>query len=96
MAETVGLDRWLRKPYNFPSHEILYLGWDPMRYKIDEGDLWSGWFRPLALALIASRYPQDYTFDKNLVFRHSPTLGWHEPEKIKAMRGQFILSEKQH
>lgn len=83
VAEVVGLDRLLNRPYEgHPVEYLNYSGWDRMRYRVDESDLWSTWFRPLALALISTRYPGEFIDDVDWRFRPTPTLGWHDTDRL--------------
>jgi hypothetical protein len=85
IGEIVGLDRLLNKRVA-PSDITKYSGWNQMTYKIVESDTWSAWFRPLALALISSRYPGEFISNMNWKFRRFPGLGWHESSKILQSR----------
>lgn len=90
VAELVALDRLLNRPWQGrPVEYVCYSGWDKMRYRVDESDLWSTWFRPLALALISTRYPGEFIDDINWRFRRTPTLGWHDIEKLQAIKAQY-------
>lgn len=59
------------------SNILLYSGWDKMKFKVSESDIWSTWFRLLALALIESKYPELKNQNINFKFRRLPALGWH-------------------
>lgn len=63
---------------------VRYSAWDKMAYRADRSDMWSTWFRPLALALISLRYPGEFISGVNWHFRRVPCLGWHDPVKVKA------------
>lgn len=52
-----------------------YSSWKQMPYNLYSSDMWSGWFRPLAIALITSVY-SDKPVD-SFKFRRLPGLGWH-------------------
>lgn len=61
------------------SEFLAYSGWERMRFKICESDIWSTWFRMLALALINERY--HFSEELNNVtwrYRNYPGLGWHK------------------
>jgi len=60
------------KRNKFMSHA----GWQKMRFKIDESDMWSTYFRLLAIALIESRQASGKTIT-SWKFRTLPGLGWH-------------------
>lgn len=89
-AELVSLDRLLNRPWRGqPVKYVSYSGWDKMRYRVDESDLWSTWFRPLALALISTRYPGKFIDDMNWQFRRTPTLGWHDTKKLQSIKTEY-------
>lgn len=54
-----------------------YSGWKVMSCRINQSDIWSTWFRLLALALIISRYPEEFSTDVAWNFRKNAGLGWH-------------------
>lgn len=90
-AELVGLDRLLGCPWQPPPTKETYLtysGWERMRYAQDESDMWSAWVRPLTLGLIDARYPGRFSDRVAWRFSPGPTLGWHRPARLKAMRAQ--------
>lgn len=89
IAERTGLDRLLRKPYTEPYEIIRYAGWTKMEYSEDEGDLWSTWFRLLALALISSRYPGEFSEGATWFFRRGPFLGWHNTQQMWVIRNRL-------
>jgi len=90
VAELVGLDRLLHRPWQGrPVEYMSYSSWGKIRYRVDESDLWSTWVRPLALALISSRYPGEFIDDINWRFRRTPTLGWHDVERIQNLRDRY-------
>ena len=45
LADAVGLDRLLRRPYVAPQEVWEYSGWAKMPFDIRQADLWSTWFR---------------------------------------------------
>ncbi len=75
VAETLFLDRLLGRPW--PGKQTSHAGWNQMIYNYDEGDMWSAWFRLLAIALIAADDPARVTGAPAWTFRKTPTLGWH-------------------
>jgi len=54
-----------------------YSSWKLMPYDIHKSDMWSCWFRYLAISLIVSTYPDEFGTDFNFKFRRLPGLGWH-------------------
>ncbi|MDA8413571.1 MAG: hypothetical protein M0023_07245 [Desulfobacteraceae bacterium] len=46
-------------------------------YAINKADTWSSWFRPLSLAFIAKRYPENFTEPCNWRFPTWPGLGFN-------------------
>lgn len=55
----------------------FYSSWRLMPFNVNRSDMWSGWFRPLAIALIASTYPDEIGSNFKFNFRRLPGLGWH-------------------
>jgi hypothetical protein len=53
-----------------------YSSWELMKCKINQSDLWSTYFRLLALALISSRYREEFHAIPCWKFRQYG-LGWH-------------------
>lgn len=87
LAELTGMDRFLGQPWQGrPVEYTSYSSWSKMRYRLDGGDMWSTWFRPLALALISTRYPGQFTHNINWRFPARPVLGWHNSDIIKMGR----------
>ena len=84
LAEIFLLDKVLKKPYRIPRFIERYAGWEKMAYGTGEGDLWSGWFRLLALALISTRYSDNKTSDTKWNFKSSAVLGWHDESRISS------------
>jgi prenyltransferase beta subunit len=82
LGELIGLDKMLKRPYKPQLDFIKYAGWEKMKYLSDEGDLWSCWFRPLALAIIDSKYNNKLFENPYWNFQKEPFLGWHDPEKL--------------
>jgi hypothetical protein len=54
---------------------VLYSGLDTLKVRSDQPDLWSIWFRPLAIALAELRLGR--TPGWPVQFRATPLLGWH-------------------
>jgi len=82
IGEALGLDRLLNRPN--PAKEPLFrnAGWSRMECRMNESNIWATWFRPLALALIQTRYPDRHGDASAWTFRRLPGLGWHEPRAI--------------
>ena len=55
----------------------FYSDWRLMPFNTYRSDMWSSWFRPLAIALIVSTYPEEFGSDFEFKFRRLPGLGWH-------------------
>jgi hypothetical protein len=58
---------------------VRYSGLDTLTVRSDQSDLWSAWFRPLALALARSRLELPEAWPVR--YRRVPLLGWHDPVK---------------
>lgn len=56
---------------------INYSGLETLRTRTNESDLWSAWFRPLALALARDRLGLERAWAVR--YRRLPLLGWHPP-----------------
>jgi hypothetical protein len=82
IAEPIGLDRLLRKPYSPPREIWHFSGWGKIPFDIRQSDLWSTWFRSYGLAVISAYYPEKFPTDVNWRFRGFPALGWHNTEAI--------------
>ncbi len=82
MAETLGLDRLLHRPYQVPRQIEKYEGWNRMSYDIRQPDLWSTWFRSHSLALISARFPRRIIDGIEWRFRRLPSLGWFDRDTI--------------
>lgn len=82
LAEAVGLDRLLGRPYAPPSQVQYYSGWSKMPFDVRRSDLWSTWFRSFGLALISSRLPGRFPSQGSWTFRRLPALGWHDAQCI--------------
>lgn len=82
LAEPLGLDRLLRKPYSQPRQVQYYSGWTKMPYEVHQSDLWSTWFRLFGLAVISVRYRDAFPAGAKWRFRRMPALGWHDPGLI--------------
>ncbi len=85
VGEALLLDKLFRKPYR-PYVAEVCRGWEKTRYLCNEGDLWSTWFRPLALALVSTRYPGEFIDDISWAFRRAPGLGWHDSAHLRKIR----------
>lgn len=57
------------------NYQWRYSSWRLMSCQINESDMWSTWFRLLAIALIDSRIKNDKQIDWK--FRKQAVLGWH-------------------
>ena len=82
LAEPLGLDRLLRRPYELPRQIAYYSGWAMMPFDVRQSDLWSTWFRSFGLAIISARYPGKFALDVDWQFRRLPALGWHDQEAV--------------
>ena len=87
LAEPLGLDRLLGKPYAPPRELWHWAGWKKMPFDIRQSDLWSAWFRSFGVAVISARHPGIFSTDTNWVFRKIPALGWHNTAKIMDNNG---------
>lgn len=83
VGEALYLDKLLNRPLHIPREIIYYSSWEEMPIDVRAGDLWSNWFRPLALALISVRYPGEFLPDNQWNFRSLPGLGWHDETVIR-------------
>jgi hypothetical protein len=83
LAEAVGLDRLLGKPYVGPREVWEYSGWAKMPFDIRKADLWSTWFRSYGLAVISERYPGKFPTTVRWRFRRLPALGWQDEHLIE-------------
>jgi hypothetical protein len=93
VLELFGIDRLINRPWQGrPVEYQNYSGWVKMRYRVEESNLWAAWFRPLAMGLISMRYPGEFIDDIAWRFHTSPTLGWHDPAKLAAIRKMFYAS----
>jgi hypothetical protein len=70
---------WSSPQRGVKPKNITYSGLTTLRTRTDQSDLWSAWFRPLALALARDRL--GLTPAWNVRFRRLPLLGWHRPTK---------------
>lgn len=90
LLELFGIDRLLDRPWQGgPVEHQMFSGWLKMRHRIDESEMWSAWFRPLALALISNRYPGEFIDNIPWRFHQSAALGWHDRVKMEALRNQY-------
>lgn len=86
IGEAFALDRLLNRPYEPPRQVLHYSGWSRMAFGLRESNLWATWFRPLALALISTRYPGEFSHGEGWTFRRGPALGWHDRQRILECR----------
>jgi hypothetical protein len=82
LIRSTGVDRLLLRRELVPRG-WKYSGWKPLACPYDVSDMWSAWFRPLSLALIAELYPSDFTGEWTPTYRRIPGLGWHDPVAIR-------------
>lgn len=84
VAETTRLDKLL----GVPARRRLWRhsGWGVLSCPVNESDMWSAWFRPLSLKLIAARYPERFPGAQLGRYRALPGLGWHVPAAIAESR----------
>ena len=54
----------------------MYSSWKLMSCQVNKSDLWSTYFRLLAIALISSRYPDKFNYVPEWKFRNYG-IGWH-------------------
>jgi hypothetical protein len=87
-AERLKLDILLDRPWG--ESITSQAGWRKMQYNIQEGDLWSTWFRTLSLALISLRYPKKFLLKDDWVFVKKPALGWHNENAVKALNNTAV------
>lgn len=55
---------------------MCHAGWEKMRFKVDQSDMWSTYFRLLAIALIERKLELERD-GHQWKFRSLPGLGWH-------------------
>jgi hypothetical protein len=82
LIRSTGVDRLLLRRELVPRG-WKYSGWRPLACPFDTSDLWSAWFRPLSLALIAELYPSEFSGQWVPTYRRIPGLGWHDPVAIR-------------
>ena len=80
IGERLLLDKLLKKKYQ--PQKVYYSGCRSVVAAKGESDMWAAWFRPLALRLIVSRYPELGVQQKDARFHQLPCLGWHDEEHI--------------
>jgi hypothetical protein len=88
LLEAARLDHLLNRP--LPKPGIHYGGWTQLTGRKGDADMWSAWFRPHAIALILSRYPE-WDPGVRLAFHPLPCLGWHDAARIQAARPPPML-----
>jgi len=86
LGEAVGLDRLLGRPNPICTPLYRYSGWDKMSCPVTTSNIWAMWFRPLALTLIQTRYPDRYGPAPAWTFRRLPGLGWHDKDALSALQ----------
>jgi hypothetical protein len=79
-GETVGLDRLLGR--QVPVRNWRLGGWSQLSCPATRSDMWSAWFRPLAIRLILDAYDLAPQESRRGTFRTQPGLGWHDTERI--------------
>jgi hypothetical protein len=84
VAEATGLAVLLGRPAR--RRLWCYSGWRVLSCPVNESDMWSAWFRPLSLKLIADRYPERFSAAEIGRYRGLPGLGWHVPAAIAKSR----------
>ncbi len=70
---------WSSPQPKVKRREMIYSGLDTLKVQSDAGDLWSAWFRPLAIALASERLGEKLAWP--VKYRDLPLLGWHRPER---------------
>ncbi len=86
LARTVGLGALVDRLRGY-QETSYYSGWRRVKSRKGASDMWAAWFRPLALSLIVSRYPELVDVPAAPRFHGLPGLGWHDVERIRAARG---------
>ena len=81
VADGLGVTRVLKRPLLLPR--IYYSGWQTMGAAKGGSTMWAAWFRPLAVRLILSRYPDLTDSRMEGRFHGLPCLGWHDPDMAK-------------
>jgi hypothetical protein len=66
-----------------------YSSWKLMSCQVNQSDLWSTYFRLLAIALISSRYPEEFNKIPEWKFRNYG-IGWHSLDIGKNQNGDGI------
>jgi len=82
VADRLGVTKVLNRPFLLPRTH--YSGWRVMSAAKGEPTMWAAWFRPLAIRLILSRYPELIDFRMEGCFHGLPCLGWHDAKIEKA------------
>ena len=72
-----GAYTWSSPQPKVKPRRVVYSGLETLTAQSDAGDLWSTWFRPLAIALCCERLGQPVAWDVR--YRRLPLLGWHRP-----------------
>jgi len=79
-----GAYQWLAPLPEVKQQTICYSGLETLTAPSDGGDVWSAWFRPLAIALACERLGEPVSWPVR--YRSQPLLGWHDPDKGSAAR----------
>jgi len=89
-AERTGVIRLLPKRYQLPHGPRMwrYSGWKKLPAVVTKSDMWSAWFRPLALRLIRDCVAELQQADSSGKYREIPGLGWHDPADIRSSTRQ--------
>lgn len=66
---------WASPQPKSAPHRVIYSGLSTLETSSDAGDLWSAWFRPLAIALANQRLGEPVAWP--VKYRSKPLLGWH-------------------
>jgi len=83
---------WLR-PYQDERPKWFFSGWKRLGCDLGRSDMWSAWFRPLALKVIVDRYPDLADLPPTGRYRRLPGLGWHDTKAIQAARAESLPRE---
>jgi hypothetical protein len=67
--------RWTSPAPGAVARELSYSGLSTLKIHTDQSDVWSTWFRPLAIVLAKQRLGQEPGF--GVRYRRLPLLGWH-------------------
>lgn len=81
LARSLGVEHLVARPLSAPTWR--YSGWRTLECPNARSDMWGAWFRPLALRLIADRYPDLAGPSGPGRYRSIPGLGWHDEASIR-------------